>query len=61
MADTQAFPGKCRLCGTVKDLDEDRTRPARGEDGGLAVEFFNVCSNPDCPGNDSDLAKAAHR
>lgn len=58
MTDEQAFPGRCELCGTPKDLDENTTRPAVGPDG-MRVEFYDVCPNPDCPGNDSDLAKAS--
>lgn len=32
-----------------------------GPDSGVKMEFFDVCANPDCPGNESDLAKAADR
>lgn len=59
MADTEAFPGTCGLCGRVKVLDEDRTVPSAAAGGGVEMRFFDVCANPDCPGNDSDLVKAA--
>lgn len=61
MANTGAFPGKCGLCGRVKVLDEDRTAPGPGPDGGVEVRFFDRCENPDCSGNESDLAKATDR
>jgi len=56
------WPTHCPLCGTelesavVDSVMSDPEQQSRGEMANIiAVDF---CPNPDCPGKESDLAKA---
>jgi hypothetical protein len=52
----------CEHCGTQLEVSEggeisDWTKPGETFQGDVPVTM--VCPNPDCPSNESDLAKAA--
>lgn len=54
---------RCPECGTKLELVEGGLTPgeSRAPHGQKAPDFLHLaaaCPNPDCPGNDSDMAKA---
>ncbi len=65
MTDETPVPTHCSLCGTElepKAVGGRPTTPAeRASDPFVAaiVGFGDECPNPDCPGRESDMAKAA--